>query len=188
MVKGSQVWLESRLPVVAGRIIHVVPRSIAVEITEPYTGIGQSVAIPYFACWFPSVQYFQSGGSITPHGEATADRLLLELDRSCRCFDRNRTELACAYLRLATEIATKASGIDEPEFRARRSVIRRRLRDREISSIEYQRALNALRRSVRKPPMVAFEAASGLSRDIFAQHGLRIPYGTVQQLVTKFLI
>ena len=188
MVEGCCVWTEFKGQRVSGEIVYLVPRSINVEITRPYCGVIEGLSIPYFACWFPSVQYFQAAGRITPHGASTADRLLLELDRSCRCFDTNRNELACSYLRLAGAIAGSATGIEVSEFRERRASLRRLLKAREISSMEYQRALKVLKKSVRKPPMIEFEAATGLSQEIFKRHGLRIPVSTVQQLVTKFLI
>ena len=188
MVEGTRVWIESQQKTISGEIIYLVPRSINVEITTPYSGVSTGLTIPYFACWFPSVRYFQADGKITFKGAETAERLLLELDRSCFCFDVNRKELTRAYLRLAGDIVAAASGIGDSEYIARRVTLRKRLRRHEISSIQYQQALKVLKKRVRKPPMVEFEAACGLSREVFERHGLRIPFGTVQQLVTKFLM
>jgi len=188
MVKGSKVWLESRTPVIAGRIVHITTRSIAVEITEPYSGIFQRLGIPYFACCFPAVRYFQSDGKITPYGTETAGWLLSELERGCRCFDAHRAELADVYKRLAAEAASKNPWIDDAEFMRRRSLLRRRLRTGAMSSVQYQQALGILRQSMGKTPMIIhFERVSALSDEVFRRYGLQISFCTVEQLATKFL-
>ena len=187
MVEGSRIRVFVGDTMLSGEIVHLIPRSIDVGITEPYSGVTQSLSIPFFACWNPRVRYFQSAGLITEHGIETAEWLLCELGRNCDLVSVHRAELAATHLRLAGEAAAKFSGIDHAEHCRRRAQLRDQFKSGRIKDKEYQRSLRLLRASLWRPSDARLEAEATLSRFIRERHGGRIPLGTMRCLINKFL-
>jgi hypothetical protein len=173
-----------------GRILHLNPRSIDVEITAPWNGISQGLSIPYFACLGrPALKFFEHDAAFTQYGEFIAELLLRKLNANCDVVHKNRERLSAVYRNLRESLPEQCP---DDEFQTLqlecRKHQRRRLKDELISPVEYQRQLQALKKSRQARIDVNFECERIFSRHIQTAHGLVIPFDTLRSLIRKFLI
>jgi hypothetical protein len=151
-----------------GRILHLNPRSIDVEITAPWNGTSQGLSIPYFACLGrPAHMFFEHDAAITQYGVATAESLLRKLNANCDVVHKNRERLSAVYRNLRE---SQPEQCPDDEFQTQQLECRKHHRSRLkrglISPVEYQQELQALKRTRQARIDVGFECERSFSRHI----------------------
>ncbi len=174
---------------VRGRIESMTQRTIEVEILHPYDGVSQGRSIPAFAmpAAIASGHIYADDAGLSSEGRESAEGLLEALHRACVFFYKNRRELGEEFsLILKREESVAQIGNDI--FHAARIKLRTRLKSGELTRPEFQKALAPLASKHKVFKTLRQRVEHRLEEVVLSKYGMLIPYGTLEQLIRKFLV